>query len=101
MDSNGNIHHLSYEENEEMLKRQKDIADKDVADKFKDIADKFKALTIKPNDPVMGINESDIRKVTKMNKEVRKGWMRNQPCICGSGKKFKNCCWNKANPKEN
>jgi len=25
----------------------------------------------------------------------RKGFMRNQPCICGSGKKFKKCCWNK------
>lgn len=21
-----------------------------------------------------------------------KGWMRNKPCLCGSGKKFKKCC---------
>ena len=25
----------------------------------------------------------------------RKAWMRNQPCVCGSGKKFKKCCWSR------
>lgn len=25
----------------------------------------------------------------------RKGYMRNQPCPCGSAKKFKRCCWSK------
>lgn len=25
----------------------------------------------------------------------RKNYMRNQPCVCGSKKKFKKCCWNK------
>lgn len=25
----------------------------------------------------------------------RKGWMRNMPCMCGSGMKFKACCWEK------
>ena len=25
--------------------------------------------------------------------KVRKNWMRNKPCVCGSGKKFKKCCW--------
>ena len=24
-----------------------------------------------------------------------KNKFRNQPCPCGSGRKFKNCCWNK------
>jgi uncharacterized protein YecA (UPF0149 family) len=23
----------------------------------------------------------------------RKNYMRNQPCVCGSGRKFKRCCW--------
>lgn len=23
----------------------------------------------------------------------RKNWMRNKSCPCGSGKKFKRCCW--------
>lgn len=25
----------------------------------------------------------------------RKNHMRNKPCLCGSGKKFKKCCWSK------
>lgn len=25
----------------------------------------------------------------------RKNYMRNKLCVCGSGKKFKRCCWNK------
>lgn len=25
----------------------------------------------------------------------RKNYMRNQQCVCGSGKKFKRCCWGK------
>lgn len=25
----------------------------------------------------------------------RKGYMRNKPCVCGSGIKFKRCCWDK------
>ena len=28
---------------------------------------------------------------------ARKNSMRNKPCPCGSGKKFKKCCWNKFN----
>ena len=31
----------------------------------------------------------------QLSPEKRKGWMRNKPCLCGSGKKFKKCCWNK------
>ncbi|HEC12293.1 MAG TPA: hypothetical protein ENI80_03445 [Acidiferrobacteraceae bacterium] len=30
-----------------------------------------------------------------MGNTKRKGYMRNQPCVCGSGKKFKRCCWSK------
>ena len=30
----------------------------------------------------------DIRKMSNYDKKIR----RNKPCICGSGKKFKNCC---------
>lgn len=31
------------------------------------------------------------RTLTKENSKARKGWMRNQPCYCGSGIKFKKC----------
>lgn len=41
------------------------------------------------------IEEKDRPKLVRMNKERRKGFMRNQPCICGSKLKFKKCCWNK------
>ena len=39
------------------------------------------------------LSEEDVPKVKKMNKDRRKGWMRNRPCPCGSGTKFKKCCW--------
>jgi len=32
-------------------------------------------------------------------RDIRKNHMRNKPCPCGSGKKFKSCCWNKFSPK--
>jgi len=35
------------------------------------------------------------RILTPKNAKDRKGWMRNQPCICGSQIKFKKCCWSK------
>ena len=34
--------------------------------------------------------ENDIR---LLSNGKRKNVMRNRPCICGSGKKFKQCCW--------
>ena len=39
------------------------------------------------------IDEKDVSKVRQMSKPRRKNWMRNQPCPCGSGNKFKKCCW--------
>jgi len=30
-----------------------------------------------------------------LGKRQRKNSMRNKPCVCGSGKKFKRCCWSK------
>ena len=41
------------------------------------------------------IKEKDISKLKHMAKPQRKNWMRNKPCICESGLKFKNCCWSK------
>lgn len=32
-------------------------------------------------------------------RDIRKNHMRNKPCPCGSGRKFKACCWNKYSPK--
>jgi len=41
------------------------------------------------------IPNDELVDVLAMNKQKRKNWMRNKPCICKSGKKFKNCCWRK------
>ena len=34
--------------------------------------------------------EPDPGEVRGYNKN---NWMRNKPCPCGSGRKFKRCCW--------
>lgn len=39
--------------------------------------------------------EEEVKKVKRMSKPRRKNWMRNKPCLCGSGRKFKLCCWGK------
>jgi len=73
MDSGGNIHHfMSEEELNDWEKEQQKL-----------------------NQPFIRVFRDDLLKVKRMNKERRKGWMRNQPCICGSNKKFKKCCWDK------
>ena len=40
---------------------------------------------IVPPDKVSGLKKASI--------PARKGWARNKPCPCGSGAKFKKCCW--------
>ena len=39
------------------------------------------------------IPEEQLNRVLTMDTTERKGWMRNRPCPCGSGKKFKRCHW--------
>jgi len=41
------------------------------------------------------ISETDLPKLNKMAKKRRISWRKNKPCPCGSGLKFKNCCWDK------
>lgn len=35
---------------------------------------------------------SEAKEFEHLSKQARKNKMRNQPCPCGSGKKFKKCC---------
>ena len=44
---------------------------------------------------LMPIPSDELEEVKEMNKPKRKNWMRNKPCPCKSGKKFKKCCWGK------
>jgi len=39
------------------------------------------------------LTEEQHKILRPMSRSDRKGYMRNQPCPCGSGKKFKKCCW--------
>lgn len=41
------------------------------------------------------ITEEEADTLKSKSKSQRKNWMRNRPCPCGSGKKFKKCCWAK------
>lgn len=41
------------------------------------------------------LTESEVKDLETRKPFERKGWMRNQPYVCGSGKKFKRCCWSK------
>lgn len=44
---------------------------------------------------LVSLSEDEAEELQKHPRKFRKGWMRNQPCVCGSGKKFKKCCWSK------
>jgi len=44
---------------------------------------------------LVAIPADELETTVNMNRTQRKNWMRNKPCVCGSGKKFKKCCWAK------
>jgi uncharacterized protein YecA (UPF0149 family) len=44
---------------------------------------------------LMRIPRDELETTVNMNRGQRKNWMRNKPCICGSERKFKKCCWSK------
>lgn len=41
------------------------------------------------------LKSDEAEQLKKMSIPRRKNWMRNQSCLCGSGKKMKRCCWSK------
>ena len=43
--------------------------------------------------PYLPIEEAQLPKLKHQSRARRKNWMRNKPCPCKSGKKFKKCCW--------
>ncbi len=44
---------------------------------------------------LLPLDEKLASKLEQMGARQRKGYMRNKLCVCGSGKKFKKCCWDK------
>jgi len=39
------------------------------------------------------VAEEDVEELRERSPAERKNWMRNKPCPCGSGRKFKKCHW--------
>lgn len=56
-------------------------------------AKELEAFETNLNRPLAPLTKRQHKKLTPMNAPKRKNYMRNQPCVCGSGKKFKKCCW--------
>ena len=41
------------------------------------------------------LTDDEHKELIPLSKPKRKKAMRNRACVCGSGKKFKKCCWSK------
>ncbi len=52
---------------------------------------------LKSGEFTMGLAGEEIEEKEANPLFARKNSMRNKPCPCGSGKKFKKCCWSKFN----
>jgi|WetSurMetagenome_2_1015567.scaffolds.fasta_scaffold03374_2 hypothetical protein len=67
-----------------------------------DTSGKIRYIT--PENPatssMMPLTDEQATILEKQSLGKRKNWMRNQPCLCGSGKKFKKCCWTKATKEQ-
>lgn len=48
-----------------------------------------------PADNEMELTREQANSLKRKSFKGRKNWMRNRLCTCGSGKKFKRCCWYK------
>lgn len=44
---------------------------------------------------LISITAKQYEKLKPLGSTKRKNYMRNKPCVGGSGKKFKKCCWGK------
>ena len=42
---------------------------------------------------VVELSADEAERLMPETPAKRKNWMRNKSCPCGSGKKFKRCCW--------
>lgn len=45
--------------------------------------------------PLAPLSPTQVEDLQNLGADRRKNYMRNQPCVCGSGNKFKRCCWSK------
>ncbi len=52
-------------------------------------------LSAQQNQKFIELSESEFEELEPLDPPQRKNKMRNKPCRCGSGIKFKRCCWSK------
>lgn len=53
----------------------------------------FRELQAKQETKLIPLTEKQATMLEKHPPRFRKNHMRNKPCPCGSGRKFKKCCW--------
>ena len=54
---------------------------------------KFLPLDQALSKELLPLNQALSKELLPLNRRQRKSCMRNKPCVCGSGVKFKRCCW--------
>jgi len=69
-----------------------DLYSGDEAEKLREMANEFKNTDFEKR--LIELTDSQYEEMKPMQPTIRKGYMRNQPCVCGSEIKFKKCCWN-------
>jgi uncharacterized protein YchJ len=84
MDSRGNLYRMA-----ELVQRVGHIQNDEVFAEQQEIARRFQ------KEKLIALNEEQYQELEPLSKNARKNIMRNKPCICGSSKKFKKCCWGK------
>ena len=57
--------------------------------------DPFSARQSNLDRKMVALTDMEADELKEQSPTKRKGYMRNQPCPCGSAKKFKRCCWRK------
>ena len=71
-----------------------EIFQQDLDEQHKEFIKRMSEYDDSPNS-FAPLTDKQYKELTPMKAHQRKGYMRNQPCVCGSGKKFKKCCWSK------
>lgn len=63
------------------------------ADNKEALQDLMKNLESQEGRKLVALTNKQLKEAKPLDKTGRKNYMRNQPCPCGSTKKFKKCCW--------
>jgi len=78
------------------IKLQKEIAVMAKEQRAKYISIAEQVMTLKQKEK-MQVSKFDNKSVLGKIRIQHRNSLRNKPCFCGSGVKFKKCCWNKTN----